>query len=258
MNFADTLRGLWRRWYIVIPGLLISASLAVGAYFAIDPGYERSSVQLLIPGADSMPEGANPFLFLGGLSPAADVLVRAVGSKNVLNEVVVEHPGVDIAISRDTTTAGPVVLIVVTAASDAAAADVLGLLVDRTATTLDDLQKAENIPAKNRVTVLPLTVDTQSILQQRSRLLGTAGVGLGGVVLTLLLAGLVEGVSVKRRQRKTAKVSAGTVMDPLPGFPVESGAASPARAAYEPSPRSDQSDYGDEPASAASAVHSAQ
>ncbi len=205
MKFSDTLRKLWRRWYIVLPGIIVAAALAVGVWYTIPPGYERSATQLLIPGAASMPDGANPYLFLGGLAPAADVLVRAVGSENVLNEMVAEHPDTKIAITRDTTTAGPVVLIVVTAPSDAAAKRVLELLVTRTATVLEDLQRTENIASNNRVTVLPITVDTKSVLQERTRMVGAAGAGIAGVVLTLLLAGLVDGFSSKRRRRRRAR-----------------------------------------------------
>ncbi|MDJ0323743.1 hypothetical protein QMG61_08190 [Cryobacterium sp. PH31-AA6] len=207
MKFSDTLRKLWRRWYIVFPGVMVAAALAVGAWYTIPPGYERSATQLLIPGAASMPEGANPYLFLGGLAPAADVLVRAVGSENVLNEMVAEHPDTKIAITRDTTTAGPVMLIAVTAPSDAAAQEVLDLLVTRTATMLEDLQTTEKIASNNRVTVLPITVDTKSVLQQRTRMVGAAGAGVAGVVLTLLLAGLVDGFSSKRRRRRRARVA---------------------------------------------------
>ena len=207
MKFSDTLRKLWRRWYIVFPGVMVAAALAVGVWYTIPPGYERSATQLLIPGAASMPDGANPYLFLGGLAPAADVLVRAVGSENVLNEMVAEHPDTKIAITRDTTTAGPVVLIVVTAPSDAAARRVLELLVTRTATVLEDLQRTEKIASNNRVTVLPITVDTKSVLQERTRMVGAAGAGIGGVVLTLLLAGLVDGFSSKRRSRRRARVA---------------------------------------------------
>ncbi|MCU1447371.1 hypothetical protein [Cryobacterium sp.] len=37
MNLADTLRGLWRRWYIVVPGILIAAVLAVSVWTMIPP-----------------------------------------------------------------------------------------------------------------------------------------------------------------------------------------------------------------------------
>jgi len=215
MNFADTLRGLWRRWYIVLPGLLVATTLAVAAWNVIPPGYERSATQLLIPGVDSMPEGANPYLFLGGLSPAADVLVRAIGAENVLNEVVLEHPGVQIEISRDTTTAGPIILIVVTADSDTAAEEVLGLLVQRTETVLEDLQQQEKIAVKNRVTVLPITVDRQSTLQQRSRYIATGSAGLVAVAFTLIVAGIVDGFSLRRRARGAKRGRKKRAADPL-------------------------------------------
>ncbi|MBX0299441.1 hypothetical protein K2F54_05565 [Cryobacterium sp. 1639] len=202
MNLVDTLRGLWRRWYIVIPGMLLTAAAAAGAWSMIPPGYERSSTQLLIPGALSMPDGANPYLFLGGLSPAADVLVRAVGSENTRNELVADYPDVEIEILRDTSTAGPVILIAVTAASDGDAREVLELLVDRTGTVLDELQETENIRAENRVTLLPITVDSQSVLDQRSRFIAVAATGLVGMTLTLLLAGLAEGWSASRARRR--------------------------------------------------------
>jgi hypothetical protein len=201
MTLADTLRGLWRRWYIVIPGILLAAALAAGAWSVIPPGYERSSTQLLIPGAASMPEGANPYLFLGGLTPAADVLVRAVGSENEKNDVIEEYPGVEIKVTRDVSTAGPVVLIAVTAASDADAEEVLGVVVNRTETLLDQLQETEKIAETNRVTLLPVTVDSQSLLDQRNRFLAVAGVGLAGTALTLIVASLVEGLSVRRKRR---------------------------------------------------------
>ena len=204
MKFIDTLRGLLRRWYILLPGIIVAASLTIGMWYIIPPGYYRSSTQLLLPGASSVPVGANPYLFLGGLAPAADVLVRAIGSENVLNEMAEDHPGVEIKISRDTTTAGPIILIAVTASSDADAREVLGLLVERTATVLEDFQQMERIPAENRMTVIPVTIDKQSVLQQRTRLLGVAGAAIGGIVLTVFIAGLVDGLSQQRKRAASA------------------------------------------------------
>lgn len=200
MKFSDTLRGLLRRWYIVFPGILVIAGLAIGVWFAVPPGYSRSATQLLIPGETSIPEGANPYLYLGGLAPAADVLVRALGSENVLNEMEEDHPGVEIKILRDTTTAGPIIVIDVLASTDADAESVLGLLTVRTATLLEQFQREEDIPPENRMSVIPVTVDEQSTLEQRSRILLTAGVAAVGVVLVLLLAGLVDGFAQQRKR----------------------------------------------------------
>jgi hypothetical protein len=200
VKFSDTLRGLLRRWYIVFPGILVIAGLAIGVWFAVPPGYSRSATQLLIPGETSIPEGANPYLYLGGLAPAADVLVRALGSENVLNEMEEDHPGVEIKILRDTTTAGPIIVIDVLASTDADAESVLGLLTVRTATLLEQFQREEDIPPENRMSVIPVTVDEQSTLEQRNRILLTAGVAAVGVVLVLLLAGLVDGFAQQRKR----------------------------------------------------------
>lgn len=237
MKFADTVLGLLRRWYIVFPGLLIAASVAVGAWFAIPPDYNRSATQLLLPGQNSIPEGGNPYLFLGGLAPAADVLVRALGSENVINEVVDENPGIDVEISRDTTTAGPIILITVTATSDDAAEGVLDILIDRTTQVLAEFQEAENIPEPNRITVIPVTVDEESEEQPRSRVIAAAGAGLIGTVLTLLVAGLVDGSS-RRRRDKEPVTSERNSEDAVPGSPdarVPAGAARTAADVTAPS-----------------------
>lgn len=208
MKFGDTVRGLARRWYILVPALLIVASITVGAWFAVPPGYSRSATQLLIPGESSIPEGQNPYLYLGGLSPAADVLVRAVGSENVLNDVIAGRPGMEIEISRDTTTAGPIILIEVTASSDAAADEVLTMLIERTATVLDEIQEVENLPESTRMTVVPVTVDEQSTEQQRGRLVAAAGVAALGAVLAFLITGFVDGASRRRLEEDEAAPSA--------------------------------------------------
>jgi len=261
MNFVDTLRGLWRRWYVVLPGILIAASLAYGAWTLIPPGYERSSTQLLIPGAASMPEGANPYLFLGGLAPAADVLVRAVGAENVVNDVTAGHEGVQIEVTRDTSTAGPVIVIVVTAASDAAAEEVLGRLVERTDTVLTDLQETENIAVKNQVSVLPITIDSQSFLQQRSRFIVSGAVGLAGLALTLLLAGLIDGLSQQRKRRGERAEDSDEIVEPSPVPPVADAVTPNPRASKRlaPSRAFDEAhdDEDDAEASAPSPVHSA-
>jgi hypothetical protein len=201
VNLAEVSRGLRRRWYIVIPGLLLAVAAAVGAWFVVDPGYERTATQLLLPGARSMPEEGNPFLFLGGLTNAADVLVRAVGSENVQNEIEEEHPGVEVEVTRDGSTAGPVILITVTAATDTDAEVVLETLVARTSEVLEQLQVEEGIAAENRMTVLPVTIDETSVPQQRDRYLAVALAGIGVALLAVLAASLVDGLVLQRRRR---------------------------------------------------------
>lgn len=201
MNFADTLRGLARRWYIVIPGLMLATVLAIGTFTVVGPGYQRTATQLLLPGEGTIPEGAtNPFLFLGGLTQSADVLVRSLNSEEVAGEVERNFPGTEIAVSRDPSTSGPIILITVTAKTNAYAAGALDDVVASSSGILDRLQRAQNVKVVDRITISTLTHDQTSTLQQRNRLGATAGVGAGVVILTILGASLMEGLSRRARR----------------------------------------------------------
>lgn len=201
MNFTQTLRGLLRRWYISIPGLILAAAVAAAAWTVVPPSYQRTATELLIPGKENMPAGSNPLLFLGGLSYAADVLVTAVGAENVAGEMEKQTPGTQIDVQRSASSSGPMLVTTVTARTDALARDILARMVDRTAAVLSDLQTSQRIATDNRITVVPVAVDTTSTVQQRNRLVATSASGLGVAALALLTAGLVDGVSAQRRRR---------------------------------------------------------
>lgn len=203
MSLLDILRGLVRRWYVVLPGILLAAAGAFGAWTVVPPDYERSAFQLLLPGQGTLPEGAsNPFLYLGGLTAPADVLVRAAGSEDSLRSILEEHPSVEIEIVRDAAAAGPMVLTKVTAPSDAEAGDVLEFVVQKTTDTLEDLQAAEGIPEADRIVIALVSMEEEGIARQRDRLVASVGVGVGIAIVTLVLASVMDGLATRSRRRK--------------------------------------------------------
>jgi len=202
MKLADILSGLRRRWYIVVPGLILAAVAVVGTWMTVGEEYERTATQVLLPGESSIPEDGNPYLYIGGLGQAADIVVRALGSPNVLGPVLEENPGTEVTISRDPSTSGPVFMITVLAPSDGAATEVLGRLVAETSTVLEGLQDEQGIAARDRITVMPVFIDEQSLVQQRNRLMITAFVGVGAVVAVLVVAALADGILLSRARRR--------------------------------------------------------
>lgn len=202
MNIAETLRSLGRRWYLVVPGLLIAGAVAFGVWSVQTPQYQRSATQMLLPGSASVPEGANPYIYIGGLTQAADVVVRALGSRDVVDEVTADRTGVELQVSRDPSASGPLILITVTARSDADAEAVLEETVARTAVVLERLQDEESIAPSSRIKVIPVAVDGTSVLQQRERTILAGAAGLGTVLLTLVLAVTVDGLVVAHTRRK--------------------------------------------------------
>lgn len=200
MNLADTLRGLWRRRRIVIPGLILTIVVAIAAWGVIEPSYERTGVQLLLPGVTSIPDAGNPYLYLGGLSQASDVLVTAMSSGGEVDSLIKEYPGAELVIRRDPLTSGPQILTTVTAGSDADARRILEAAVERTSKTLDSLQDVNGITAGNRMSIESITVDTKSTLVEKNRILGVVGAALAMLLVTLLTAGLVDGLSTRKRR----------------------------------------------------------
>ena len=192
---------LWHRWYITVPSLVLAAVLAGLAWWVVPPTYERTASQLLVPGAGTVPPRGNPYFYLSGLAQAADVIVRAVGSENVVHEIDQSFSDVEIEVTRDPSTAGPVILVRVEAPSDADAAAVLDLLVTRTKVVLEDLQASDHVAPSDRILVQTITIDQQGSLRQRNRIVATGAVGAIIAILGLLMAALVDGLSARRRRR---------------------------------------------------------
>jgi hypothetical protein len=213
MNIAETLRGLLRRWYVVIPGLLLAAVAAGYCWLNVPPTYQRSASQLLLPAEATLPEveikddegeietlAPNPFLYLGGLNTAADVLVSAVRGAPAVAEAALQHEGAEIEVGRDPMSSGPMLLITVTAPSDAAAAELIDTMLIQTEAVLEQLQTAQRVPETSRVLIAPIAVDTESVLGTKERMLTAAGAGAGLALLTLVLGAAVDGL-VRRRRR---------------------------------------------------------
>ncbi|KQM81441.1 hypothetical protein [Agromyces sp. Leaf222] len=204
MNVLETLRGLLRRWYITLPGIIIALGLALAALVLTPPSYERSASQLLLPDRVSLPDDGNPYLYISGLSLAADVLVRAVGSENTLNEMAERFPGVEIEVARDPSTVSPIIVVTATAAQDAEAGRALEAMIEQTVDTLDQMQEDDGIAPGSRIRVSTLTVDQQGITIQKTRYAFAAIALAGGLLLTIVVAALVDGLSVRRRRRSSA------------------------------------------------------
>lgn len=200
MKPADTLERLRRRWYIVLPGLVLAVAAAAGAWMTVGPEYERTGTQMLLPGSASLPEGeTNPFFSIAGLQLPADVLVQAVSGQNALGQILAEYPGAEVVIERAQGSA-PLVKTTVTSGDEAQVTQLLELLMTRNVDTLERLQVDEGVPAASRIAVTTLTVDTTSALRQRNRMLLAAVSGLGVAAATLLLASLVDGLARRRRR----------------------------------------------------------
>lgn len=199
MNVLEALAGLLRRWYITFPGLVLAVVAGYGMWSVTPSDYVRTASQLLLPGDGVLPEGAtNQFLYIGGLGPVADVLARAVGGDPVVTGYT--EAGVDVQVTRDTSISGPMILLNVSAGSDAEAGEAMDTLVALTSVVLDELQAEQGIDADDRVTVATISADETSTVSQRSRLIPTVAAGVALAFLALVIASLVDGLVTRSRR----------------------------------------------------------
>jgi hypothetical protein len=213
MKVADVLSALRRRWYVVLISILAAAGAGYSAWGTVPPQYERVGTQLLLPGLATIPEDANPYLYVGGLYQIADVIVRAIGPEDIA-EIAGENPGTEIVVERDQS-AGAVVVVTVTASSDAAAEASLDDMLVVTERTLGELQDEQRIPEDQRVSLSPLTQATESTVIQKTRMLITALVGgvllVGGIGAAVLIDSLVRARRRPHRSTAAASVTMGAI-----------------------------------------------
>jgi hypothetical protein len=215
MNLNRFLRAIVKRWYVTLAGLLVTAGLCAAAFTLVGPSYERAASELLVPGTTSIPKGGNAYLYLGGLTQASDVLVRALQSETVQGPLLKGHAGTKIQVARDNSTSGPMLTLTVTGASRQAVDTVFDGMLKAVPTTLTALQDDIKAPADGRISALQLTADGQPTVVQKGRMEAIAMAGAGGLALTLLAVGLIDGLLLARADRRARReaertTSAGT------------------------------------------------
>jgi len=202
MTLKNFLRGLGRRWYVVLIGLVLTGVAAGLVYSEVQPTYQRNASLLLMPAASSVPEGENPYLYLGGLGPASDVLVNTMASQTVRESLLDGHPSADVAVRRLATSSGPLLSVTATGSTDSEVAEVFDRALTGVQSNLGSLQTQADVPAVQRITLIPLSTDEASTVIQKSRLEAVAATAAAGFALTLLVAGFVDGLLLSRARRR--------------------------------------------------------
>ena len=206
MLASQVLRSSLRRWYVLVLGLLVTGALTYQVYTTSEPTYEISGTAVLLPGSSTVPEGGNGFLYLGGLNPALEVLMRSANSDATVTEILGDDPGATgYTVERDLDASGPIVLVTATSDSASVARTTLRAVLDVLPERLATLQTDVAVPDAARMSVLDLAVDQEptALTSDRTRsVLAVVGVG---IVATLLLTALVDGLLLSISRRRAAR-----------------------------------------------------
>lgn len=202
MHLADTLRSIWRRWYIFLLGLVLSFGLAGAAAVFIQPNYEAEGTLLLMPPTGVVGPEGNPYLYLGGMTEALDVLVRRSNAPESVESVEERFTGLEIVSSPDRTTSSPILIITVTGDN---ADDVLKAMeVGRTVVlrNLDVMQNELDVPRSMRIGAEDLVIPLEATANRKLALQFAILIAAAGSVGTLMFTGFIDGQLLARAKAK--------------------------------------------------------
>ena len=201
MRAGHVLTVLRRRKLVAAVGLLVSVVLAVLAASFVGPTYSAAAVVVLLP--PSPQQGVqNPYLYLGGLNQARDVVQSSLSSEQVRTEVQSQVAGADYTVLADPVSSGPMLDITATAPTAAAAKEVLHTLVRRAPETMTTLQDRLDISTSAQIRTLTVAQDAKPKPVRKSQIRAVIAALALGLTLTVLAGGLVEGLTERRRRSR--------------------------------------------------------
>jgi hypothetical protein len=199
---------LLRRWYIVVAGVLATGMLCVLAALLVPVTYKAEARIMLRPPNSSAGAFKNPYFVIAGLQPLADSVGEFMMSGETLEQL--QHRGFtgSYTVVQDQTTAAPILIVTVNAATPHAALSGLTQVLSTAAPAVDTIQ-GSSIPAPNLVGVRLLTPATKASRVFKSRLRALVVAAAAGLVGTALIASAADELLLRRRRTRHAELAEG-------------------------------------------------
>ncbi|MDI2033926.1 hypothetical protein PJL15_01027 [Paenarthrobacter nitroguajacolicus] len=204
MQLRTVLSSVMRRWYVVVAGILITGLLCMSVQMSAPEKYKAQASLVLMPSAQSIGDAGNPYLYLGGMGEALDILIRKITSQPVKERLLGNFGSATYVAEPDRGTSGAILVITATADSPEETMSLLKAVMDETPRSLNEMQEALNVAVPARITTMSLLVDRQAAPEVKARTQLVLIAGAGGVGLTLLLSVLLDGLLVTRARKKEA------------------------------------------------------
>lgn len=193
--------------------LVIAGMAAYVVYQNVPVSYSAKGSLVLMPPRATVGADGNPYLFLGGMGQALDVLSSKLSAEDAQEPILKAHPGVTYTVEPDRTSSGSVVLATVRGKDRDQVMDALDDVVAAVPTTLRTMQESQTVPEDSRIGLMTLVVDTRPTGDSKTRTIAVLATVGGGAALGILLTGFVDGRLLARSGRTAVareKVRTGT------------------------------------------------
>ncbi|MEU2775362.1 Wzz/FepE/Etk N-terminal domain-containing protein [Streptomyces sp. NPDC007162] len=187
MDLAEIFRVLRRRWYVLLPGLLLTAGLVFGVTVLVPVTYQsQSTVVLLNSQKATLAYDGNPFLSTQtSLTGMADSLARNLNSDDSLRDLKARGAKGTFAAKLADNAQGPLLWLTVTGTDKASVLSSDRILTAYAKERLDQFQKQQSVAPKAMIRMTTIVPPQNPAAQTKTRLEYMVMAGALGLVLTL-------------------------------------------------------------------------
>lgn len=199
----DILFGLWRRWYFVVTFLLLTLGICLFIKQSVPSTYRAQGSLVLMPPSSTVGPEGNPFLFLGGMGQALDILSAEVSAADTAQPILDAYPGTAYIAEPDRSSSGSVIKLVVAGDDRNRVTSALHDVVALVPVTLTAMQDAQKVPDRSRIGLMTLVVADEPTEDTKTRTVSVVAVAGTGIALTVLLTGFIDGRLLARTLRRS-------------------------------------------------------
>ncbi|WP_433447118.1 chain length determinant protein [Streptomyces sp. CA-142005] len=194
MDLAEIFRVMRRRWYVLLPGLLLTAGLIVGVALMVPVTYQsQSTVVLLNSQKATVAYDGNPFLSSQtSLTGMADSLARNLNSDGSVRDLKSRGATGAFAAKLADNAQGPLLWLTVTGTDKAAVLASDKILTAYAKERLDLFQKQQSVAPKAMIRMTTIVPPQDPVAQTKTRIEYLVMAGCLGLVLSLVAVFYVE------------------------------------------------------------------
>ncbi|MFJ5302932.1 chain length determinant protein [Streptomyces sp. NPDC088350] len=194
MDLAEIARVMRRRWYVLLPGLLLTAGLIVAVILMVPVSYQsQSTVVLLNSQKATVAYDGNPFLSTQtSLTGMADSLARNLNSDDSIRDLKARGAQGTFAAKLADNAQGPLMWLTVTGTDKASVLSSDKILTAYAKERLEQFQKEQSVAPKAMIRMWTIVAPQNPVAQTKTRLEYLVLAGALGLVLTLACAFYVE------------------------------------------------------------------
>ncbi len=199
MTIGNFFGVLGRRWLLVLVGFLLTVAMSGAAYKLFKPTYEVTGTVLFLPPKSSLVTGSpNPYLQLGGLAQAVDLVSVALSDQATQLELRTISKDVVYTAKQDVNSSSPLLVIDVKDSSPDTALKIRDTLMARVPEELQKMQDVLSVSSNDRVTTTVVTLDAEAQEVGKNRLRAAVVAACLGLGLTLVAATVWDAYRMRR------------------------------------------------------------